>query len=331
MRTSRGPGSRRRSCSTARPGWSTLICDMAGVQMPVQTFPLQAAVTEPVRPFLDAVVVSGTLHVYVSQTDRGELVFGASVDPYRVVLDARLAGVRRGPGRARAGADAVAGQAAAAAAVGRAVRHDPGLLADHGPDPGRRLPASTSAGAPTASRPARCPARRWPTAIATGKPPEIIAAVRPGPVRRRAAGRGEGGGGGWPLTHRRMVTDRDAADLPMVRARVTSSGVPYVGERARAARPGSRPRPANGGDYLYFRANTRGWVTESWYHRGRLPAGTSSSSGTRLRSDAGPAGRNRILRRQNLRRRSHLRVRRHRDDVAPGRRSPGRSSTAARR
>ncbi len=63
-------------------GWSTLVSDMAGVRMPVQTFPLQAAVTEPVKPFLDTVVVSGTLHVYVSQTDRGELVFGASVDPF---------------------------------------------------------------------------------------------------------------------------------------------------------------------------------------------------------------------------------------------------------
>ncbi|WP_028932639.1 FAD-dependent oxidoreductase [Pseudonocardia spinosispora] len=63
-------------------GWSTLISDLAGVSMPVQTFPLQAAVTEPVKPFLDTVVVSGTLHTYVSQTDRGELVFGASVDPF---------------------------------------------------------------------------------------------------------------------------------------------------------------------------------------------------------------------------------------------------------
>jgi sarcosine oxidase, subunit beta len=66
----------------ATAGWSTLISDMAGVAMPVQTFPLQAAVTEPVKPFLDTVIVSGTLHVYVSQTDRGELVFGASVDPF---------------------------------------------------------------------------------------------------------------------------------------------------------------------------------------------------------------------------------------------------------
>jgi sarcosine oxidase, subunit beta len=63
-------------------GWSTLISQMAGVRMPISTFPLQAAVTEPVRPFLDPVIVSGTLHVYVSQTDRGELVFGASVDPF---------------------------------------------------------------------------------------------------------------------------------------------------------------------------------------------------------------------------------------------------------
>ncbi|GLY66378.1 FAD-dependent oxidoreductase [Amycolatopsis taiwanensis] len=63
-------------------GWSTLISDMVGVGMPVTTSPLQAAVTEPVRLFLDTVIVSGTLHVYVSQTDRGELVFGASVDPF---------------------------------------------------------------------------------------------------------------------------------------------------------------------------------------------------------------------------------------------------------
>jgi sarcosine oxidase subunit beta len=63
-------------------GWSTLISDMAGVDMPVTTSPLQAAVTEPVRPFLWPVIVSGTLHIYVSQTDRGELVFGASVDPF---------------------------------------------------------------------------------------------------------------------------------------------------------------------------------------------------------------------------------------------------------
>jgi sarcosine oxidase subunit beta len=81
VRTSRG------SISTpvvvnCTAGWSSTVSDLAGVRTPVQTHPLQAAVSEPVRPFLHAVVVSGTLHVYVSQTDRGELVFGASVDPF---------------------------------------------------------------------------------------------------------------------------------------------------------------------------------------------------------------------------------------------------------
>ena len=66
----------------ATAGWASLISNMAGVRMPITTSPLQAAVTEPVKPFLDTVVVSGSLHVYVSQTDRGELVFGASVDPF---------------------------------------------------------------------------------------------------------------------------------------------------------------------------------------------------------------------------------------------------------
>ena len=63
-------------------GWASIIADMAGVRLPITTHPLQAAVTEPVKTFLPAVVVSGSLHVYVSQTDRGELVFGASVDPF---------------------------------------------------------------------------------------------------------------------------------------------------------------------------------------------------------------------------------------------------------
>lgn len=66
----------------ATAGWCTTIADMAGVQLPVTTFPLQACVTEPLKPFLDVIVVSGSLHVYVSQSDRGELVMGAAVDPF---------------------------------------------------------------------------------------------------------------------------------------------------------------------------------------------------------------------------------------------------------
>ena len=66
----------------ATAGWATTVAAMAGVKLPIVTSPLQACVTEPLKPFLDVVIVSGSLHVYVSQTDRGELVMGASVDPY---------------------------------------------------------------------------------------------------------------------------------------------------------------------------------------------------------------------------------------------------------
>jgi len=81
VQTSRGPISAP-VVVNCTAGWSSLISAMAGVELPIITHPLQAAVTEPVKVFLEAVVVSGTLHVYVSQTDRGELVFGASTDPY---------------------------------------------------------------------------------------------------------------------------------------------------------------------------------------------------------------------------------------------------------
>lgn len=66
----------------ATAGWATLIADMVGVKLPIETRPLQACVTEPLKPFLDVVIVSGTLHFYLSQSDRGEIVMGAEVDPF---------------------------------------------------------------------------------------------------------------------------------------------------------------------------------------------------------------------------------------------------------
>ena len=66
----------------ATAGWGSTIAAMAGLELPMETFPLQACVTEPLKRFLDTVVVSGSLHIYVSQSDRGELVMGASVDPF---------------------------------------------------------------------------------------------------------------------------------------------------------------------------------------------------------------------------------------------------------
>ncbi len=63
-------------------GWSTLINDMAGVPLPITTHILQACVTEPVKPLLDVVIVSSQMHVYLSQTGRGEFVMGAEIEPW---------------------------------------------------------------------------------------------------------------------------------------------------------------------------------------------------------------------------------------------------------
>jgi sarcosine oxidase subunit beta len=63
-------------------GWSTIINDMAGVPLPITTHILQALVTEPVKPLLDVVIVSSQMHVYISQTDRGEFLMGAEIEPW---------------------------------------------------------------------------------------------------------------------------------------------------------------------------------------------------------------------------------------------------------
>jgi sarcosine oxidase, subunit beta len=63
-------------------GWSTEVARMAGVELPIQTHVLQAFVTEPLKPFLHVILVSATLHIYVSQTDRGEVLVGAEIEPY---------------------------------------------------------------------------------------------------------------------------------------------------------------------------------------------------------------------------------------------------------
>jgi sarcosine oxidase, subunit beta len=67
---------------SAVAGWSTLVCAMAGVELPITTHILQACVTEPVKPLLHVVVVSSQMHVYISQTDRGEFVLGSEIEPW---------------------------------------------------------------------------------------------------------------------------------------------------------------------------------------------------------------------------------------------------------
>jgi len=63
-------------------GHNSVLAAMAGVRLPLQSHPLQALVSEPLKPILDCVVMSNAVHVYVSQSDRGELVIGAGIDSY---------------------------------------------------------------------------------------------------------------------------------------------------------------------------------------------------------------------------------------------------------
>ena len=67
---------------SATAGWSSLVGGLADLRLPITTHILQAFVTEPVKPFLDVIIVSSQLHVYVSQTDRGEFLIGAEIEPY---------------------------------------------------------------------------------------------------------------------------------------------------------------------------------------------------------------------------------------------------------
>jgi sarcosine oxidase subunit beta len=83
VRTNRGHiATRKVLCAVA--GSTPRLLAMVGLRSPLYIHPLQAMVSEPIKPWLDPIIVSGSLHVYVSQTARGELVMGASLDPYEL-------------------------------------------------------------------------------------------------------------------------------------------------------------------------------------------------------------------------------------------------------
>ena len=63
-------------------GKRAVLAAKAGFRLPVTSYALQAFVTEPLKPLLDVVVVSSQMHVYISQTDRGEFLIGAEIEPY---------------------------------------------------------------------------------------------------------------------------------------------------------------------------------------------------------------------------------------------------------
>lgn len=81
VETSRGP-IKAGAVLSAVGGYVTQVADMAGLRLPIVTHPLQAFVTESYSPALDQIVASADLHIYVSQSTRGEVLIGAEIDPY---------------------------------------------------------------------------------------------------------------------------------------------------------------------------------------------------------------------------------------------------------
>ena len=81
VETTRGRiGSRK--IGVAAAGNSSVVMALAGIRLPLESFPLQALVSEPIKPVLPCVVMSNAIHAYVSQSDKGELVIGAGTDAY---------------------------------------------------------------------------------------------------------------------------------------------------------------------------------------------------------------------------------------------------------
>jgi sarcosine oxidase subunit beta len=71
-----------RKIAVVAAGHTSVVMAMAGLRMPLESFPLQALVSEPVKPVLPCVVMSNAIHAYISQSDKGELVIGAGTDAY---------------------------------------------------------------------------------------------------------------------------------------------------------------------------------------------------------------------------------------------------------
>ena len=165
-------------------GHASVVAAMAGIRLPLQSHPLQALVSELLEPVHPNVVMSNTVHVYVSQAHKGELVMGAGIDPYNSyaqrgsphVIEAQMAAAHRALPRVRAGPrDPDLGRDR-----GRVARR----VADRRPQPGPRPVPQLRLGH---GRVQGDPASGWVLAhtIANDEPHPLNAPVRAGTVHDR--------------------------------------------------------------------------------------------------------------------------------------------------
>ena len=270
----RRPGHRRAddAAATSPPGRSSLcaaghtsvLTDMLGLRVPVQSHPLQALVSELLEPVHPTIVMSNAVHVYVSQAHKGELVMGAGVDSYNgygqrgafhVIERQMAAAVELFPVFARAHL---------LRSWAGIVDVTPGRLADRRPHALREPATSTAAGAPAGSRPRPASAGAWPHTDRPRRAPPLRRAVRPRPLRHRCARRRARRRRRGPLTH---------GELPCNSSNARGAAPARRSSSTTAARPTSptRDEPAALSDeqwahYVFFRDNPKGRFAERWSH-----------------------------------------------------------------
>ena len=114
------------------------MANMAGFRLPIHSVPLQALVSEPVKPIIDCVVMSGAVHAYVSQSDKGELVIGAGAPTSTsATASAALSTSPRRPSPRSASSFPSSSRMRMLRQWGGIVDTCPGRQPDHLQDPGR--------------------------------------------------------------------------------------------------------------------------------------------------------------------------------------------------
>ena len=181
----RGAPSRRKKIGVVAAGNTSVVMAMAGVRMPLESFPLQALVSEPLKPVMPCVVMSNAIHAYMSQSDKGELVIGAGTDAY--VSYSQTGGLHIAVSTLEAICEMfpITSRVRMLRNWGGIVDTTPGPLAD--PRQDARCPACSSiaAGAPAASRRRRARAMCSPIWSRPASPTDRRAVLaRPLPHRR---------------------------------------------------------------------------------------------------------------------------------------------------
>ena len=138
IRTSRGDIKTPKVASVTA-GHTSVIADMVGVRLPIESHPLQALVSEPLKPVNPCVVMSNAVHVYCSQSDKGELVIGAGIDAHTSYTQRGSLDIIEHQMAAIVELFPIFSQPADDAPMGRHRRRLPGRQPDHFQDRGRRL------------------------------------------------------------------------------------------------------------------------------------------------------------------------------------------------